>query len=77
MSNCIWGNMNVIGGCKECVVKGMKIIGIYLKIYFKSNVKFIFNLICINIFSFMYKINIEFKGLNIRYRLRIFLFFCL
>lgn len=71
--------MNVIGGCKECVVKVMKIIGIYLKIYFKSNVKFIFNLICIYIFRicFMYKINIDFKGLNIRYSLRIFLFFCL
>lgn len=71
--------MNVIGGCKECVVKGMKIIGIYLKIYFKSNVKFIFNLICIYIFRicFMYKINIDFKGLYIRYSLRIFLFFCL
>ena len=56
--------------------KATKIIGIYLKTHFKSNVKFIFNLTCIDTprTCSMYKINTELKGLNIRYRLRTFLF---
>lgn len=57
--------------------KATKIIGIYLKTHFKSNVKFnIFNLTCINTprTCFMYKINTDLKGLNIRYSLRTFLF---
>lgn len=57
--------------------KATKIIGICLKTHFKSNVKFnIFNLTCINTprTCFMYKINTDLKGLNIRYSLRTFLF---
>lgn len=75
-SNCIWGNMNATGGCKDVQQKATKIIGIYLKTHFESNVKFIFNLTCINTprTCFMYKINTDLKGLNIRYSLRTFLF---